>query len=87
MSTHDVGVWGALLLSACMLWFLLIMTVTAVALIQLLRQSSKPPPWHATHGPAAPHPQHPEHIMAERFARGEIDANTYKAGVDLLRSD
>lgn len=88
MSTHDLGVWGTLILSACTLWFLLIMTVMVVALIQLLRQTYTPPPWQATGGPAAPQrSSHPESIVAERFARGEIDAETYTASIGLLRSD
>jgi putative membrane protein len=39
-----------------------------------------------TRTPPGPPPSDPEHILHERFARGEIDADEYRARLDALRA-
>ena len=88
MTWHDVGSWGLLILALCLVWFLVIMTMGVGALVRLLRDATRPYPWNVAEKPhpAAPEPlQPPEHIVAQRFARGDIDAETYQQAVEVLR--
>jgi putative membrane protein len=89
MSWHDVGSWGLLVLAICVVWFLVIMTMALRALVQLLGQAAQPFPWNAGHRAPSPRPEHheqPEHIAAQRFARGDIDAETYHRTIEVLRA-
>ncbi|PBC75853.1 putative membrane protein [Streptomyces sp. TLI_235] len=80
---HDMGGWGFGFMAIVILLFLGLLVVVAVALTRylghLLRQ--RPPDWQAT-----PSPPLPEQLLAERFARGEIDADEYRHRLDTLRS-
>lgn len=82
---------------------LLFWVVVAVGIVLLVRylshrggQARGPggPGWHP--GPFAPPPpppfpppgmQHPEQILAERFARGEIDEQEYRSRLATLRGE
>jgi putative membrane protein len=88
MSSHDVGSWGLLILSICLVWFMIVMSIGVGALVRMLRDSTKPFPWHVAGHPHPAAPEHlhsPEHIVAQRFARGDIDAETYTRSIALLR--
>jgi putative membrane protein len=56
-------------------------TIVVAAIIALVRASHSGGPQHD-----AGRTGDAEHILAERFARGEIDADDYKQRRDLLRS-
>ena len=70
------GAWIAMALVMLVFW-----TIVVAAIIALVRASQGGGPQHhvGRSGDA-------EHILAERFARGEIDADEYKQRRDLLRS-
>lgn len=77
---HNVGGWGWIAMSIGMIlfWALII-----TALVLLFRALSRPHE-HA-HTPAPPAPT-PEQILAERFARSEIDEEEYQHRLAVLRS-
>ena len=70
------GAWIAMALVMLVFW-----TLVAAAIIALVRSD---------HGRGQDHvvgrADDPERILAERFARGEIDADDFKQRRDLLRS-
>lgn len=82
---HGMSAWGIGLLAFGMLLVLLALVAVAVFLVRQSRTPAPPPkgPW-AGGGPVAPHapppppPPLPEQLLAERFARGEIDAEEYR---------
>jgi len=68
--------WGYALgtISMVLLWSLLVLAIAAaVRYLGRSRQESSPPPASA------------EQVLAERFARGEIDADEYRQRLDTLR--
>ena len=81
---HESGM-GA---GGLVLMLLLIMGVWSIVVvggILAFRALSHPSPEH--HSPAAPPPTaDAERLLAERFARGEIDVEEYTVRRDLLRS-
>jgi Predicted membrane protein len=74
---HGMGGWGFALmgLSTVVFWGLLIAVIVLVA--RYLSRTSQP-------GPPSPHPT-AEDVLAQRFARGEIDAEEYRSRLDTLR--
>jgi putative membrane protein len=64
--------WFAMSFSAVVFWGLLI-----VAIVLLVR--------HLHTGAPAQHRANPEQVLAERFARGEIDENEYRDRLAALR--
>ena len=72
----DMSGWGFALMaiSAVVFWGLLILAI--VMLIRYFGRSGQPPT-------AAPTP---EQLLAERFARGEIDESEYEARLATLRA-
>ena len=76
--------WGYALgtISMVLLWSLLVLAIAA-AVRYLGRErrepSAAPPPAPPTPPPTA------EQVLAERFARGEIDADEYRQRLDTLR--
>lgn len=64
--------WGWALATIGMVVFWGVLITAGVALFRYLSRSPQQPP--ATPGA----PQSPEAILAERFARGEIDENEYR---------
>ncbi|MER6397176.1 hypothetical protein ABT263_14155 [Kitasatospora sp. NPDC001603] len=91
---HVLGGWGYGLLALLLLLVLAVLVLAAVALVRHLSRTSRgarpvpPGPWAAT-GPAGP-PRRAlsptaEQLLAERFARGEIDTVEYRHRLDVLR--
>ena len=86
---HHVGLgigwpgWLLMTLATVAFWGLLI-----TAIVWLFRGGSRAaqsiPRGFAT---AAPRPDHPESILAQRFARGEIDEQEYRQRVAVLRGE
>jgi putative membrane protein len=75
---HDVSGWGWFGMSVGMvLFWALIIT----ALVLVFRAANQP--HEHTHTPAAPTP---EQILAERFARGEIDEEEYQRRLSALHA-
>ncbi|MFR0354607.1 SHOCT domain-containing protein [Streptomyces sediminimaris] len=75
---HDMNGWGWFTMSfgTVLLWALLI--TVGVLLYRSLHAPSKPQP--PASGTA-------EQLLAERFARGEIDEEQYRRGLAVLRGD
>ncbi|MCX4904015.1 SHOCT domain-containing protein [Streptomyces sp. NBC_00878] len=76
--------WFAMSISTVLLWALFI--TVAVLLFRTLNRAPETlnrTPEH-THTPAAPSP---EQLLAQRFARGEIDEEEYRRRLAVLRAD
>ena len=78
---HGWGWGGWVMMSVVMVLFLLALITAIVVAIRYLSGSNpapmKPPPGYARPGP--------ENVLAERFARGEIDEDEYRRRLSLLR--
>ncbi|GAB7186726.1 SHOCT domain-containing protein [Kitasatospora sp. Ki12] len=93
---HGMGGWGIGLMVIGALLFLAFLVLVAVALFRYITRSRQPiplapaSPGAGGHGPAGKHGWAsgpiPEQLLAERFARGEIDAEEYRHRLDTLRS-
>ncbi len=75
-SNNDMSGWGYALMSISMVLFWGLLIAGIVLLVRYLGNS----------GPHAPnlHQATPEAILAERFARGEIDDEEYRRRLDSL---
>ena len=78
---HDSGVSGAMI----GLWVLIVVLVVALVavLVVLLRNADRQP----RPGGTAPPLANARRLLAERFARGEIDADEYERRRSLLRDE
>jgi putative membrane protein len=74
----DTGLWGYILMSISML---LIWGAIIVGIVLLARALRVPNP----HTPSFPTSRTAEDLLAERFARGEIDAADYQDRLAVLR--
>lgn len=74
---HNVSGWGWFAMSASMILFWALIITVAVLLFRALNRT----PEH-THVPAGPSA---EQLLAERFARGDIDETEYTARLAALR--
>jgi putative membrane protein len=73
------GHWLSMVITTILFWGLIIAAIVAlVRYIGSTRNTGRP---RSTNEPARP-----EEVLAERFARGEIDADEYKQRLDLLRT-
>jgi putative membrane protein len=72
--------WGYLLMSVSMIVFWSLLIGGVIALIRYLGR----PPEQSQTGRLQPTP---EQILAERFARGELDEEEYRRRLDALRGD
>ncbi|MBL7487990.1 SHOCT domain-containing protein [Frankia sp. AgB1.9] len=87
---HGMHGWGWFAMSVGMLLFWVVVIVGAVLLVRALihpggrgRTPTQPPAGPpAGGGPAGPSP---EQVLADRFARGEIDEREYHARLATLR--
>ncbi|MBP0450606.1 SHOCT domain-containing protein [Kitasatospora sp. RG8] len=81
---HGMNGWGFGLMTVGMLLFWGLVVVAIVLLIRHLVHT----PQHAPGAYPVPQPERPspEQLLAERFARGEIDADENRHRVDALRS-
>ncbi|MFJ9952386.1 SHOCT domain-containing protein [Kitasatospora sp. NPDC091207] len=90
---HVWGGWGFGLMALVSLAVLVVLVLVAVALVRHLSRSSRPvppAPWGSggqagVVGPPRAVSPTAEHLLAERFARGEIDAEEYRQRLDVLR--
>jgi putative membrane protein len=97
---HDPGGWGWFAMSAGMILFWAVLITVGVLLFRALsrpgggqRASYDTPPTHntpPTHDTPSQRPRHdlppaPEQVLAERFARGEIDEDEYRRRLGVLR--
>ncbi|WP_406193984.1 SHOCT domain-containing protein [Kitasatospora sp. NBC_01560] len=90
---HQVGGWGLGLMVILGLLVLAVLVLAVVALVRHLARTPRPVPpgaWGAG-GTAAVPPGRaasptPEQLLAERFARGEIDAEEYRHRLETLRA-
>ncbi|MFF8191071.1 SHOCT domain-containing protein [Streptomyces bobili] len=77
---HDVSGWGWFAMSASMILFWALIITAAVLLFRALSRPTEHPHTHAPAGPS------PEQLLAERFARGEIDEEDYQRRLAALRA-
>lgn len=80
---HGMDGWGFGLTAIGMLLFWGLLVLGGVALVRYL---GRLPARHPTTPPAAPPvtPHRPEQLLAERYARGEIDTDEYRHRLDTL---
>ncbi|WP_328508108.1 SHOCT domain-containing protein [Streptomyces sp. NBC_00391] len=76
---HDVSGWGWFAMSAGMVVFWALIITVGVLLFRAVNR-----PDEHIRTPAAP--QTPEQVLAERFARGEIDDEEYRRRLNVLRT-
>ncbi|WP_306955879.1 SHOCT domain-containing protein [Streptomyces sp. B4I13] len=76
---HDLSGWGWFAMSASMILFWALIITAAVLLFRAVNR----PHEHTAHTPAAPTP---EHILGDRFARGEIDEDEYRRRLNALHA-
>ncbi|AEH11528.1 SHOCT domain-containing protein [Candidatus Protofrankia datiscae] len=76
-----LGGWGIALMTISMVAFWALVIVAVVAVIRYLGRPSQQPPMP----PAPPYPSAPEQVLADRFARGEIDEEEYRRRIEVLR--
>lgn len=74
-----MSVWGYVLMTVSMVAFWALVVGGVVALVRYLSRGSR-------ETVATPVPSTPEQILAERFARGEIDEDEYRNRVTTLRA-
>jgi len=72
--------WGYALMTVTMVIFWGLLIVGIVALVRYLSRGGQP-----TGAPPAQRPT-PDQVLAERFARGEIDEDEYGRRLDALRT-
>ncbi|KAB1143351.1 SHOCT domain-containing protein [Streptomyces luteolifulvus] len=78
---HDLSGWGWFTMSAGMIVFWALIITFGVLLYRAL---ARPGDIGTTPGPAHPRPT-PEQLLAERFARGEIEEEEYERRLTTLR--
>lgn len=83
---HNVSGWGWFAMSVGMILFWAVVIAAGVALFRSFGRRGEQPP--ADRSRAGSHPQSPtpEQILAERFARGEIDEDEYQRRLSTLRA-
>lgn len=77
---NGMSPWGYALMTISMVVFWTLVIVAVVALIRYLGRPSERPEHRRDNGTT------PEQLLAERFARGEIDEDEYRARLDVLHS-
>ncbi|MGY3205917.1 SHOCT domain-containing protein [Streptomyces sp. TE5632] len=82
-NSHGMNGWGwfAMSLGTVLFWALLI--TAGVLIFRSLSRASGPS--HLPAGRPAPEHPAPEQVLAERFARGEIDEDEYRRRLAVLR--
>ncbi|GAA2912343.1 hypothetical protein GCM10010517_78890 [Streptosporangium fragile] len=80
MMWYGMGGWGYVLMTISSLAFVALLVA---AIVVLVRSSGRT----GQRQPSAPYtPPTPEQLLAERFARGDIDADDYRQRVEVLRT-
>lgn len=77
---NGMGGWGYAFMALAMIAFWGLVIVAIVALVQYLARGAQPL------FPDAAQRLTPEDLLAERFARGEINEREYRSRLDMLRS-
>lgn len=77
---HGMNGWGFVLMIIAMVLLTTLITVAVVVIVRTMTT----PSW-ASKGPA-PNDTRAEHLLAERFARGEIDDEEYRRRLHILRT-
>ncbi|MEV3858153.1 SHOCT domain-containing protein [Streptomyces sp. NPDC050095] len=75
---HDVSGWGWFAMSASMILFWVLIVTAAALVFRALGH-----PHEHTHAPTG---LSPEQVLADRFARGEIDEEEYRRRLAALRT-
>jgi putative membrane protein len=78
-----MGGWGYLLMIVNTLLFWGLIVAGVVVLVRFLGRTGRADSGHAS--PPGPQQPGPERILAERFARGEIDEEEYQRRLGILR--
>jgi putative membrane protein len=73
--------WGYVLMSVSMVLFWALVIAGVVALVRYVGRSSQPTPDSGATRPT------PQQVLAERFARGDIDDEEYRRRLETLRAD
>ncbi|MFP8883892.1 SHOCT domain-containing protein [Streptomyces mangrovi] len=81
---HGVSGWEWFAMSAGMILFWVLVITAAVLLFRALDRPRQSP--RAPQGPGAPGGSSAERLLAERFARGEIDEEEYRGRLAVLHS-
>jgi len=71
-----MGAWGYALMTLSMVVFWGLVVLAIVGLVQYLSRGAAPSGARPT----------PDEVLAERFARGEIDEESYRRGLETLHS-
>ncbi len=81
-SDHDMSGWGytGMAIGMVLFWALVI-----VGIVALVRYTSGAGQQRASQAPPLPG-ENPEHVLATRFARGEIDEAEYQQRLTVLRA-
>jgi putative membrane protein len=74
---HGMSAWGWVATAVCLILVLGLLTMGGALLVRLGRRASD--------GSSAQRPSLPEQLLAERFARGEIDTEEYQQRRATLR--
>jgi putative membrane protein len=72
------GGWGWIAMTISMLLFWGVLVLGGIALVRVLNRPSS--------RPESPLPSTPEQVLADRFARGEIGEDEYRARLGVLSS-
>ena len=75
--------WGSWILTAMVMTLFFALVITAI--VALVRYLGGPGHHHGPTGHGLQPGRRPEDILAERFARGEVDDEEYRRRVALLR--
>jgi putative membrane protein len=78
-SGSGMGDWGMILMTVSNLLFWGLVTAAILAVIRYSGRS-------ALHGAPITHGPAPQQLLAERFARGDIDENEYARRLQVLRT-
>jgi len=78
---HGMNAWGYTLMSVNAVLFWLLLIVGIALLVRYLGQQHPRTPRDTPHLEAA------EHILAERFARGELDEDEYRRRLAVVRGE
>lgn len=82
---NGMGGWGWGLMTFSSLLFLGLVVLVVVLLVRYFSRTGQQAPggWRA----AGPPPASPEQLLAERYARGEIDDEEYRRRLAVLREE
>ena len=77
---NGMGAWGYLVMTTSLVLFWGLAIFAVIALARYIARPTHP----ANPRPPAPAESSPEHLLAQRFAQGEIDEQDYRQRLDVL---